>query len=58
MISPDSNRVVNLTPANIVAVLNTRKINGKTLSSDVNLFSYGTGNPSVGWDGDLYFKYS
>lgn len=57
-INPDSNRVVNITPANIGAVPNTRKINGKALLSDVNLFSYGTGNPSGGRDGDLYFKYS
>ncbi len=58
LIIPDSNNVVNVTPGNIQAVPITRTINGKTLSSNITLFTHGTGNPSGGSNGDLYFKHS
>ena len=36
-ITPNANKVVNVTPSNISAVPNTRKVNNKPLSSDITL---------------------
>lgn len=36
-ITPNANKVVNVTPSNIGAVPNTRKVNNKPLSSDITL---------------------
>lgn len=58
LIEPDSNMVVDVTPANIKAVPITRTINGRALSSDITLFSHGTADPSGGSDGDVYFKHN
>lgn len=57
LINPDENRIVNVTPENIGAVPASRQINGKSLSSNITLFTYGTSNPSGGSSGDLYFKH-
>lgn len=58
LINPDENRIVNVTPSNIGAVPTSRQINGKSLSSNITLFTYGKNNPSGGSGGDLYFKHS
>lgn len=58
LIPPDNNMIVDVTPSNIGAVPITRTINGRQLASDITLFSHGTGDPSGGSDGDVYFKHT
>ena len=58
LINPDSNQIVNITTESIGAVPTSRQINGKTLSGNITLFTYGKSNPSGGTNGDVYFKHN
>ena len=46
-----------ITPAIIGAVPTSRTVQGKALTADIGIYTYGTSDPTGGADGDVYFKY-